>query len=65
MKKKIFTLIAMLLPMMASAFETENSNVSGTRGVGDINVGVVLHNVCSEDIYITPLVHQHKTIGVQ
>ena len=53
MKKKIFTLIAMLLPMMASAFETENSNVSGTRGVGDINVGVVLHNVCSEDIYIT------------
>ena len=53
MKIKIFTLIAMLLPMMASAFETDNSNVNGTRGVGDVNIGVVLHNVSSEDIYIT------------
>ena len=73
MKTKLFTLIAMLLPMMASAYEagnclnlyswegtTENfseyesdSDVNKTRGVGDINVSLVLQNVSNENIYIT------------
>ena len=72
MKKKLFTLIAMLLPMMVSAYEVGNSlnlyswegmaeefsddsssDVSRTRGVGDVNITVVLQNISNEDIYIT------------
>lgn len=47
MKKKLFTLIALFLPMMASA------QTSGTRAVGAENIGLIINNYCPEDIYTT------------
>lgn len=57
MKKKILTLITMFLPMLASASVTEN----GTRGTGDINIGVILNNRTAEDIYLTG--HMYLAVG--
>ena len=57
MKKKILTLITMFLPMLASASVTEN----GTRGTGDVNIGLILNNRTSEDIYLTG--HLYLAVG--
>ena len=57
MKKKILTLITMFLPMLASASVTEN----GTRGTGDVNIGLILNNRTAEDIYLTG--HLYLAVG--